>query len=282
MTIRQLIEEGAAVLRRAGVSDARLDSRLLLQHVLHLDHAGLISRISDEADAPSASLWRSLLDRRAGGEPVSRIVGLRGFFGLEFEISPAVLDPRPDTELLVERVLADYGESAPFEFADMGTGSGAIAVAILANRSKARAWACDISPEALQIALANARRNAVSSRLVAVQTDFFDRLEGRFDLLVSNPPYIGSRDIASLDREVRDHDPRLALDGGVDGLDAYRRILAEGAGVLKVGGRAYLEMGAGQLAQIEALAVSSGWKILGVHRDIAGIERVLTLGLQPV
>lgn len=282
MTIRQLIEEGAAILQRAGVAEARLDSRLLLQHALRLDHAGLISRMSDEADKPAASLWRTLLDRRANGEPVSRIIGSRSFFGLEFEIGPAVLDPRPDTELLVERVLADFGEDDPFEFADMGTGSGAIAVAILANRPRARAWACDISREALQIAAANARRNAVSNRFVAVESDFFDHLDGRFDVLVSNPPYIRSRDVASLDREVRDYDPLLALDGGADGLDAYRRILAEGPGILKAGGRAYLEMGAGQCARIEAIAVSSGWKVLGVDRDLAGIERVLTLELKPV
>ena len=281
MTIRQLIEEGAGILRREGVAEARLDSRLLLQHALGLDHAGLVSRMSDDADMPSARLWHSMIARRAGGEPVSRIIGLRSFFGLEFKIGPAVLDPRPDTELLVERVLADYGDDAPFEFADIGTGSGAIAIAILANRSRARASGCDISADALQIAMENARRNAVSSRFAAVESDFFERIDGRFDLFVANPPYIGSKDIVLLDREVRDHDPLLALDGGADGLDAYRRILAGGAGILKEGGKAYLEMGAGQCSQIEAIAVSSGWKTLGVHKDLAGIERVMTLGLRP-
>lgn len=276
MTIAELLREAAALLAAAGVDGPRTDARLLLQHVLGLDHARLISMDGAPVAPEEQERYAALVGRRAAGEPVSRIVGRRSFFGLELRVTPDVLDPRPDTELLVEKAL-EAAPDGPFAFADIGTGSGAIAIAILAARPGARAFACDISQAALEVARSNAVEAGVGDRVEFVLSDYLSAVPERLDLIVSNPPYIPSAEIGALDREVRLHDPRGALDGGADGLDAYRILLDQGASRLHAGGSMHLELGAGQAADVCALAAGSGWTVAGLARDLGGVERVLSL-----
>ncbi|MCB1465531.1 MAG: peptide chain release factor N(5)-glutamine methyltransferase [Nitratireductor sp.] len=278
MRYRDALAVASAKLAGAGIATAALDARLLLQHADGCGHAALISRMVDKAPAETLQAYETMVTRRLGGEPVSRIVGRREFFGLDFAVTPAVLDPRPETELLVERVLGDREDrQAALVFADVGTGSGAITIALLVHLPQARCMAIDVSADALGVAADNARANGVGDRIEFVRASYLEGIAGPFDFVVSNPPYIAGREIATLEREVREHDPRLALDGGEDGLDAYRALLGQAGASLKSGGRLYLEIGKGQADAIAALAAERGWRLDGVIADLAGIERVLVV-----
>ncbi len=269
-TIASLLRDGRRHL--ADYSTAALDARLLLQHVLRLDHAALVAGDRDTVPPDAAHGYRALLARRGAGEPVSRILGVRNFFGRDFAVSPEVLDPRADTETLVDAALPLLGRS---RILDLGAGSGAIIVTLLAERPEATGVAVDISPGALAITAENARRHGVMSRLSLLQGSWFSPVEGRFDVIVSNPPYIPAGDIGGLEREVRDFDPHLALAGGADGLDAYRDLAADAAGFLTRSGAILLEIGAGQAAAITALFEGAGWQPAGQFHDLGGHVRVL-------
>lgn len=208
---------------------------------------------------------------------MARILGVREFYGRPFALGPQTLVPRPETELLVDLAL-DIARDAPdLRFVDLGTGSGAIAVSILAEVPGARGVATDLSAEALVVAAANARRHGADGRLDLRRGDWFAPLAGneRFDLLLSNPPYVGSGDIEMLAPEVARHDPRLALDGGPDGLDAYRAIAAGAAAHLRPGGRVAVEIGAGQADAVAALFADAGLADIERRRDLAGRDRVI-------
>jgi len=285
MDYRQALAEGQARLAAAGMNEAPLDARLLMQHAAGFDHTALISRMHEAMPADLPAVYEELIARRLAGEPVSRIIGRREFYGLEFAVTPAVLDPRPETETLVDRVLDDWrgvaGQNAgPLRFADIGTGSGAIAVALLTHLPASRCVASDISPDALAIAAANARAHGVAGRIELVHADFAEGLVGPFDFVVSNPPYIASGDIGGLSREVKAHDPVLALDGGGDGFDAFRALFATVGDLLKPGGRLYMEMGAGQEEGLRELAAASDWDVIEVIADMAGIGRVAVARLR--
>jgi len=277
-THREALAEASRRLARAGIADSVLDARLLLQHAVAVDHAGLISRLPLALDTTSAERFGGQIERRIAGEPVSRILGRRAFHGLELIVTPDVLDPRPETELLVELALADFADRATY-FCDIGTGSGAIAVALLAALPKARAVATDISEAALEVARANAAANGVAARLEFVATDLLSGVTGPFDFIVSNPPYIETAAIGGLAREVALFDPPLALDGGADGLDAYRRIFAQAASRMKPGARLYLEFGAGQSGALARLAAAQGWHVARIVADLAGIDRAMIAAL---
>ncbi len=278
MRYRELAMSGATQLAGAGVAkiEAARDARLLLQHFAEIDRAGLISREGDLAPAEIIKRYETAIVRRAAGEPVSRIVGERAFYGLTFKVTPDVLDPRPETEVLVERVLAAVDDrQARLRFADIGTGSGAIAVALLVHLPQARCVAVDISRAALEVASTNARVHGVADRLEPHESSFVEGLAGKFDFIVSNPPYIPAGDISELSREVREHDPLAALDGGADGLDAYRALLAGAGALIAADGGLYLEVGAGQAKAVGELAVTGGWRVDDVVADLAGIDRVV-------
>jgi release factor glutamine methyltransferase len=277
-TVARLLSQGETILAGKRVQEARKDARLILQHVLGLDHAAMISASADPVGIPAAARFHGLIARRAGGEPVSRIIGRREFHGLDFVITPAVLDPRPETELLVDRVLADIVDrNAAIRFADIGTGSGAIAITLLRNLPNAGGIAADISKDALEIASLNAVEHGVASRLELLHSDLFSGLRGQFDLVISNPPYIRRDEIQLLDREVRLNDPVTALDGGPDGLDAYRGILDGALRHLLPHGTLYLELGSGQLDAVSTLARRCGWAVSGSWKDLSGIDRVVAL-----
>jgi len=207
---------------------------------------------------------------------VARIIGHKEFYGLEFELNEATLEPRPDTELLVDLALKALPEGG--RFVDLGTGSGCIPIAVLANRPDARGVASDINPRALEMAVQNAERNGVSDRLRFRRGDWFGALEGedRFDLILSNPPYISSEVVETLSSEVREFDPRLALDGGPDGLGPYRIIAAEAAEWLKPGGQVLVEIGYDQGAAVSNLLAAAGFSRIAVEKDLAGLDRVVS------
>ena len=213
------------------------------------------------------------------GEPVARIVGQKEFWSLPIAVTPAVLVPRPETETVVELALAlldrDGPRTRPFRIADLATGSGAILLALLSELPNALGTGTDIDSNAVDVARANAQHLGLNGRADFVVCDYGAALEGRFDLVVSNPPYVASADIATLAREVREHDPHLALDGGFDGLAAYRAIAADAPRLLRRGGHLVAEIGAGQEPAVGELFAAEGLAIVGARHDLSGIARAI-------
>lgn len=267
------------MLIRLGFETAALDAKLLAGHALGLDALALATRENDPVAPEAAALLADFIQRRMGGESVARIIGEKEFYGLPFQLGPATLEPRPDTELLVDLAIAAL--PAGGRLLDLGTGTGCIPIAILANRPDARAVATDLNPEALSIARLNAERHGVLWRLDLAQGDWFGALAApgqggaRFDLIVSNPPYISSAVIETLAPEVKQFDPRLALDGGPDGLAPYRIIAAESGLFLTPGGQVLVEIGYDQGAAVAGLFAAAGFVDIAVHKDLNGLERVI-------
>jgi release factor glutamine methyltransferase len=270
--------------RRHGLSTPELDARLLVGHALGLDHAGLAADPARILTAAEADAIRAVAARRRAREPVARIIGVKEFWGLDFRLNCATLVPRPETETVVETALALLDRSrarcAELEIADLGTGSGALLLALLSELPLARGVGTDMSSEALGCARDNAAVLGLSARAAFVACDFAAALQGPFDLVVSNPPYVRRADIATLAAEVRVFDPPLALDGGADGLDAYRVIAATARHLLSPDGVLVLELGAGQLGAVEGLLAAAGLVSIGGPRhDLLGIARALAVRL---
>jgi release factor glutamine methyltransferase len=285
---RGTLGDALASLRRrleaAGIANPALDARLILMKATGLSHEALIAAPERLLESGEVRRLEDMADRRLAREPVSRIFAEREFYDRPFTIGPASLDPRADTETLVERALA-FARTHAFQNShggpavlDLGTGSGAILVTLLAELPEARGTGTDLSPAALDEARANAARHGVSGRIRFVAADWCSGLEGRFDLIVSNPPYIPSEELQRLEREVRDYDPVLALDGGPDGLEAYRDIAAGAGPLLAPGGLLAVEIGAGQERAVAAIFAGHGWEPApagAASRDLAGHVRVL-------
>ncbi|MFT4275480.1 MAG: peptide chain release factor N(5)-glutamine methyltransferase [Rhodopseudomonas sp.] len=268
----------ARQLQDAGIESAALDARLLVGEVVGLDLTGLITQAERVLTRVETERLQAFAARRLAGEPVARILGVREFWGLPFELSADTLVPRPDTETVVEAALAVLGErdTAP-RILDIGTGSGAILLALLHERPDATGVATDISLGALRVARCNAARLGLADRACFVACNYTAALRGPFDLIVSNPPYIPAGDIAGLDREVREHDPHRALDGGADGLDAYRKIIPESRRLLQPDGALVVEIGQGQESDVGALMRAAGLTLSDPFRtDLSGIFRVVT------
>lgn len=280
LSIAEAILDAAQVLRRAGVAEARREAGALLAPVLQADRAFIITH-AEEPIAPAAlATFREWTIRRASGEPLQYITGHQEFFGLDFEVNQEVLIPRPETELLVETALAliDQLSEAPL-ICDIGTGSGCIIITLLHERPKALGVAVDISPAAASVALGNARRHQVGERVSFLAADIFSSLrsELRFDLIVSNPPYVSERDYPDLQREVRDHEPRVALTSGADGLIMIRRLLADAHEFLVPGGYLLFEIGYDQRAAVEQMIDASIWRQVDIREDLQGIPRIVTV-----
>lgn len=252
---------------------ARLDARILLAEATGREASALLPGDTMPVDAAGQAAFDMMIARRAAGEPVSRILGRREFYGRMFDIGPGVLDPRPDSECTVELALSLCGDGD--RVLDLGTGSGCLLLTVLAERPSAKGAAVDLSAEALEIAETNAKRLKLDGRCTFLRGAWFAPVEGRFDLIVSNPPYIASPDIGGLMIEVRAHDPLMALDGGVDGLDAYRAILTAAPAYLAPGGHAVLEIGSGQQEDVCALAETAGLALVERSKDLAGHVRAL-------
>jgi release factor glutamine methyltransferase len=269
-----------AQLKTTATESPELDARLLIGAVLGLDLTGQVAAAIRCLTDDEAALLDGFARRRREGEPVARILGSKEFWGLPLSLTATTLVPRPDTETIVEAALeilrAEFDRDRTLRIVDIGTGSGAILLALLSEWPNAWGVGTDISEAALRTARANAGRLGLAPRAAFVADDYAAALSGAFDLIVSNPPYVRSGDIDALATEVRDHDPRRALDGGADGLDAYRRIAPEAARLLAPGGSVVLEVGHGQSGDVEGLLTMAGISLPGKPKaDLAGIPRAV-------
>ena len=270
-TAAQAMAAAAARLRAAGVPDPARDARILLAHAASVD-AARVTLIAPEEIAPEiAERFEQLIALRAVRVPVSQLIGSRGFYGRDFRISRDVLDPRPETETLIELAL-----SAPFERAlDLGTGSGCILVTLLAERRTATGVGADLSEAACLQASANAVLHEVAARAEVIQSDWFDKVEGRFDLILSNPPYLAATEMADVAPELRDHEPAMALTDGLDGLSVYRIIADQAQGYLTAEGRVLVEIGWQQGDAVCAIFRDAGWAGVSLAHDLDGRPRVV-------
>lgn len=280
MTLAVLLRHARQRLAKAGIAVAALDARLLVEHFSGTTRAQAISEPDCEIRPEIVSAIDAALARRIAGEPVHRILGFRDFYGLRLSLSRDTLEPRPDTETLVDAVLPFIRAAALRKgrcaILDLGTGSGAIALALLHAEPGATAIGVDISEGALTTALRNAADLGVADRFSVKKSDWFADISGRYDAIVSNPPYIPANDIHALQREVRDFDPRRALDGGADGLDAYRMI-ADGAALhLERDGIVAVEIGSTQKTDVAGLFARAGFELIEARQDLAGNDRALT------
>ena len=268
---RIVLAEAARYLENSDTPD--LDARVLLADVMGVEPQGLLllSIIPPE----HLDRYEQMIERRRAGEPVGRILGKRGFWTLDIGLNEATLEPRPDSETLVEAALKRLPEDRPTRILDLGTGSGCLLLAILSERPLAHGVGVDAAPLAVRQAGFNAFSNDLSQRAEFRLGDWVEGLDGPFDLAVANPPYIPSGDIPALMAEVREHDPMAALDGGPDGLSAYRRIAETAARVMTPGAPLLLELGAGQAADVSAIFEGEGWIVEGVLPDLGGVDRCL-------
>ncbi|MBI3770416.1 MAG: peptide chain release factor N(5)-glutamine methyltransferase [Deltaproteobacteria bacterium] len=280
------LQRAADFLAARGVANARLDAEVLLASVLAIDRVGVYLRFDQPLAPREIDAYRELVRRRAGGEPVAYLTGRREFWSIALAVTPDVLIPRPETELLVERVLAlvavadvsdaDGGARPPLRILDLGTGSGALAIALARALPQAIVTAVDVSPAAVTVAAANAREAGVADRVTVVVGSWTSALDpaARFDVIVSNPPYVPTAELATLAAEVR-AEPALALDGGADGLVAYRAFVPGAVAQLTPGGRLLVEVGAGQAEAVAAILVAAGLENVAWHADLAGVARVV-------
>ena len=278
MKIGFLLREASHVLQGAGVPEARREAGSLLSFITGKDRTFLISHAEDKLHEQSLDQFREAVERRAAGEPLQYITGVQDFFGREFRVTPDVLIPRPETELLVEAAL-ELLDATPI-ICDVGTGSGCIAVTLLCEIGSAHAVALDKSPAALEVAKLNAGNLSVAERAVFLVSDCFESLDSReyqFDLVASNPPYVPADVIAGLQREVRDHEPLLALSAGADGLSIIRRLLQDAPAFLKQGGHMIMEIGFDQGEKVQSLIDESVWRLLELRPDLQGIPRIVVL-----
>jgi release factor glutamine methyltransferase len=282
VTVLEAIQRGAEFLAGKGVDSPRLQAELLLAHVLKLRRMDLYLRFDRSLAEPEVGALRELMKRRGKREPLQHIVGSTSFCGLEIQVNSSALVPRPETELLAEKgwqFLLERAKNAsdPLNAFDLGTGSGCIAIAMAKNCPTLQVLAVDISQAALELAQKNAALHGFSERIRFLQADAFDApdLNGSFDLLISNPPYIPSAEIETLQAEVREFDPRRALDGGIDGLDFYRRLAVNAGSWLKPGGKMMLEFGDGQAEAVSDILRQQNWIVESVIEDYAQKARLL-------
>lgn len=289
--VRAALKEGMAQLRAASVPSSTLAAELLLMHALGRDRTWLYTHPEAELDTSLAREYFALIARRAAGEPTQYLTGRKEFWGLDFEVTPAVLIPRPETEHVIEVALERLGArgikinmhtgepSPPLRVADVGAGSGCLAVALALELPHAEIFATDISAAALEVALRNAARHRVAGRIRFLEGDLLGPVSpspGSFDLIVSNPPYVAQDDAAALACEVREHEPHAALFGGPSGIEIYDRLIEQAGESLRSGGVLALELGYNSAQHVRAiLAAQRHWVNVGVTNDLAGIPRVL-------
>jgi release factor glutamine methyltransferase len=276
LTVGSLIAEAAGALQRAGFDEPRRRARRLVGAALALSPSEVFAHPERPLDRAEAVEIAAVLARAITHEPPSRIFGVREFWGLDFRLSPATLDPRPESETIVEAVLARRPDrTLPYRILDLGTGSGCLLLALLSEYRAATGIGIDLASGAALAARDNAAALGLGDRARFAVGDWGAALRARFDIVVANPPYIASGAIARLAPEVRDHDPRLALDGGADGLDAYRAITGDLARLMLPGGLVAAELGSGQDRAVAAILTAAGLALEGVTPDLAGIGRCI-------
>lgn len=282
VSIAEALRLAADMLDHNGVADARREAGALLSHVMGKDRTFLISHAEDRISESEAERFREVVARRTGGEPAQYIVGSQDFYGRAFRVTPAVLIPRPETELLIEAALAVMNADA--RICDVGTGSGCIAITLLCERSDASAVAIDVSEEALEVARSNASELSVGQRIEFVRSDCFTALNQKpdlfnlsFDLVLSNPPYVAANMIPGLQREVRDHEPLVALSPGEDGLSVIRRLLNDSPRFLRENGYLIMEIGFDQGEAVRQLVAENVWVLKEIRPDLQCIPRIVVL-----
>ena len=278
-TVQALVADAKRRLAVAGIADPSTDARILIGDVIGFSLTDFVLKGSRPIHPDEANRIEELIARRERGEPVHRILGHREFYGLDFLISAGTLEPRPDTEVLVEAVLphlrAVVAQKGEARILDMGIGTGAICLSLLHSIPEATGVGSDVSTDALATAFRNAERFGLETRFETVESDWFDRISGRFDIILSNPPYIRTDVIDTLDREVREFDPLIALDGGADGLLPYRVIAEKAVDFLESGGVVGVEIGYDQMADVMTIFASQGYDCVDCVKDYGGNDRVL-------
>lgn len=275
MTISEALRLGAESLTLESIPSPVREASLLLRHVLKCDAALIYAHPDHRLNAMESILFKAVVKRRAAHEPFQYISGTQEFFGLDFEVTPDVLIPRPETEILVEDVIREYKDHSGPSFCEIGVGSGCISIALLANLPRSHATAVDVSDAALNVAGRNADLHEVKERLKLMKSDVFDAVAGeRFDLIVSNPPYVPDGDLDSLQEEVRSFEPRAALAGGTDGLDIVRRLISDSPKHLTPGSLIFIEIGWGQSERVAGLFDSKLWDCVEFLPDLQGIPRI--------
>lgn len=284
-TLDQALRRARSMLETAGIAEAALDARLLIEHFTGTQRGDALSNPGMPLSADVLRAVDAAVERRIGREPVHRIVGWREFYGLRLRLSEGTLEPRPDTETLVDALLPFVRATADSKglcrILDLGTGTGAIALALLANEQRASAVGVDASDDALATASLNASAHGLQMRFTALKSDWFEKVTGRFHAIAANPPYIASNEIGMLPAEVRLHDPLRALDGGADGLEAFRAIVGSSERFLEDDGVVALEIGFGQRADVETLIRKAGLTVRAICRDLSGNERAVVFAGQP-
>lgn len=278
MQISEILAKAKQQLEKAGVENVGLDALILLSYALSFSKEQIIFNPESTVSTQQEKQFFDLIKRRCAREPISHLIGRREFFGRDFIVSKNILDPRPDSENLIELVLEKFPQKdVKIDILELGVGSGCLIISLLCEFKNALGVGLDISDLALVVAQKNAAKNQVENRLKFLQSDLFSALDSgqKFDVIISNPPYIPRQEIENLQAEVKDFEPRLALDGGIDGLDFYRRIAAESKRFLKKDGRIFLEIGISQKEQVEKIFCKSDFTLSAVKRDLAGIERIL-------
>ena len=278
LLIGNAVTAGAQRLREGGVADPRRDAESLLAHVIGRNQTFVFTHANDALKNEEYELFRSLIERRAGGEPLQYLTGHQEFYKLDFEVTPAVLIPRPETELIIEAALELLRDDPEPHIADVGTGTGCLAISILHELPTARAVAIDASPSALRVAQRNAEHHKVADRLTLLESDCFAAVDAslRFGLIVSNPPYVSEVEMKSLQREVN-YEPRAALAAGPDGLAIIRRLLIEARLFLHPGGHLVFEIGFGQSEAVQQLIDPRVWELVEIRADLQKIPRAFVL-----
>lgn len=278
VSVKEALREAVNTLQKAHIESASLDARLLLEHAMSISREQLLFKMDESLSPAQTEAYRALVTQRATRRPMAQIIGKREFFGLSFEVTPAVLDPRPDSETLVEAVLKRVKDKqASLSLLDLGTGSGCLLLALLYELKNTTGTGVDLSEEALKVAYENAMHLGLKERATFIASHWCMQVEGEFDIIVSNPPYIPTHDIADLQPEVSQFEPKLALDGGADGLSCYRAIIASLPKHLAAGGLAAVEIGIGQQQAVEALITQNGLKVSGIAHDLHGIARCILI-----
>ena len=279
LTLDRLMRQGRAFLQGHGVANAGLDVRLLAAEALGLEVAVFSAGFTRPVSGPERFAFEDLVARRAKGEPMSHILGRREFWSLDFQVTPATLAPRPDSETLVEAALALVRtRSASLRILDLGTGTGCLLLSLLHELKQAQGVGVDVAEAALDVAWANARALGLEGRVSFVHGSWTENVSGVFDLVISNPPYLSHSELRGLPREL-DYEPRLALDGGVDGLDAYRQVIPLLPSHVDAGGHVLLEIGASQAGAVAELLLSQGFALHDIKQDLAGRNRCIVAGL---
>jgi release factor glutamine methyltransferase len=280
-TAQALTRAAVQSLKAVGVVTAPLDARVMMRHVLGLRFEDALVDPARRLTVEEERRFNALLDRRRAREPLSHILGRKEFWSLSFLVGPDVLDPRPDSETLIETILArlqsrEVGQGEGLSILDLGTGSGCLLLALLHEFPRAGGLGVDISGAALSIARRNATRLGLGARAHFIESDWANAVVGKFDVIVANPPYIPSGDIAALAPEIRDHEPHLALDGGPDGLDPYRRIMPRLAGLCRARALIAFEVGEGQADDVGKLLSEKGFSDVSIHLDLARAARCVS------